>query len=74
MTFGLVPIVLLENGRLLCRHEGKYGVVNSEGWDIIPFVYDKFEKRAEANGNKYDVFYWVIDGESLIHQERSFFG
>ena len=50
-----VQIVLLENDRLLCRHKGKYGVVNSEGWDIIPFVYDKFEKRAEANGNMYDV-------------------
>ena len=46
-----VQIVLLENDRLLCRHKGKYGVVNSEGWDIIPFVYDKFEKRAETNGN-----------------------
>ena len=50
-----VQIVLLENDRLLCRHKGKYGVVNSEGWDIIPFVYDKFEKRAETNGNMYDV-------------------
>lgn len=50
-----VQIVLLENDRLLCRHEGKYGVVNSEGWDIIPFVYNKFEKRAETNRNMYDV-------------------
>lgn len=49
------PIVLLENDRLLCKHSGKYGVVNSEGWEIIPFVYDKFEKRAETNRNMYDV-------------------
>lgn len=50
-----VQIILLENDRLLCRHEGKYGVVSFKGWNIIPFVYDKFEKRAEGNGDRYDV-------------------
>lgn len=50
-----VQIVLLENDKLLCKREGKYGVVNLEGWIIIPFVYDKFEKRTEINGNMYNV-------------------
>ena len=50
-----VQIVSLENDRLLCMHDGKYGVVSLEGWDIIPFVYDKFEKRVEANKNRYNV-------------------
>lgn len=70
-----VQIILLENDRLLCRHEGKYGVISFEGWNIIPFVYDKFEKRAEGNG--YDVLldnrWGVIDssGKELFRIKYS---
>lgn len=48
------PFVLLTDERLLCKREGKYGVVDLEGWEIIPFVYDKFEKGIGVDG-KYDV-------------------
>ena len=49
------PIIFLENDRLLCRRDEKYGVVNAEGWTIIPFVYDKFENREETEKNRYSV-------------------
>lgn len=39
-----IPIVLLKSDRLLCKRDEKYGVVNTEGWTIIPFVYDRFDK------------------------------
>ena len=48
------PIILLNDNRLLCKHESKYGVVDLEGWEIIPFVYDKFEKEIEQE-EKYNV-------------------
>ena len=48
-------IIFLENDRLLCRRDEKYGVVNAEGWTIIPFVYDKFENREETEKNRYSV-------------------
>ena len=31
-----IPIILLENDRLLCKRDEKYGVVNAEGWTVIP--------------------------------------
>lgn len=49
------PIILLEDDRLLCKRNEKYGVVNAEGWTIIPFVYDRFDNREEAEKNRYSV-------------------
>ena len=49
-------ICLLAENRFLCVREGKYGVVDNEGWVIIPFVYDEFKIRNEqCNENRYDV-------------------
>ena len=49
-------ICLLAENRFLCVREGKYGVVDNEGWVIIPFVYDEFKIRDErCNENRYDV-------------------
>ena len=49
-------ICLLAENRFLCVREGKYGVVDNEGWLIIPFVYDEFNIRNEqCNENRYDV-------------------
>ncbi|WP_303006412.1 WG repeat-containing protein, partial [Bacteroides congonensis] len=50
-----IPIILLEDDRLLCKRNEKYGVVNAEGWTIIPFVYDRFDNREEAEKNRYSV-------------------
>ena len=49
-------ICLLTEDRFLCIREGKYGVVDCEGWEIIPFVYDEFKIRNEqSNETRYDV-------------------
>ena len=49
-------ICLLAENRFLCVREGKYGIVDNEGWVIIPFVYDEFNIRNEqCNENRYDV-------------------
>lgn len=50
-----IPIVLLENDRLLCKRDEKYGVVNAEGWIVIPFVYDRFDNREEFENDRYSV-------------------
>ena len=59
------PIILLEDDRLLCKRDEKYGVVNAEGWTIVPFVYDRFENRGETEKDRYSVLFgnrWgVID-------------
>lgn len=49
------PIILLKNNRLLCKRDEKYGVVNAEGWTIIPFVYDRFDNREEIENDRYSV-------------------
>lgn len=41
-------IVNLELDRFLCKQDDRYGIVNLEGEIIVPFVYDKLEKRNEA--------------------------
>lgn len=49
-------ICFLAENRFLCVREGKYGVVDYEGWEIIPFVYDEFRIRNEKIEEKrYDV-------------------
>lgn len=48
------PIIFLSDDRLLCKHGNKYGVVDLEGWEIIPFVYDRFEEGIGVEG-KYNV-------------------
>lgn len=50
-----IPIIFLENDRLLCKRDEKYGVVNAEGWTIIPFVYDRFDNRGEFENDRYSV-------------------
>lgn len=50
-----IPIILLENDRLLCKRDEKYGVVNAEGWTVIPFVYDRFDNREEFENDRYSV-------------------
>ena len=50
-----IPIILLENDRLLCKRDEKYGVVNAEGWTVIPFVYDRFDNREEFESDRYSV-------------------
>lgn len=49
-------ICLLAENRFLCVREGKYGVVDYEGWEIIPFVYDEFKIRNEdCDESRFDV-------------------
>lgn len=49
------PIVSLEDDKLLCKREEKYGVVNAKGWTILPFVYDRFENREDIRKDRYNV-------------------
>ena len=42
-------ICVLNENKLLYIREEKYGVVDNEGWVIIPFVYDDFRVRNEKH-------------------------
>ena len=49
-------IIVLANNRLLCKQDGKYGVVDYEGWTIIPFVYEEFiERKDKCDEKRYNV-------------------
>lgn len=49
-------IVVLANNRLSCKRNGKYGVVDYEGWTVIPFVYEKFIlRKEECDETRFDV-------------------
>ena len=49
------PIVHLDGNKFLCVANGKYGIVDIEGWEIIPFIFDWFEKRNEDSRICYNV-------------------
>lgn len=49
-------VTVLANNRLLCKREGKYGVVDYEGWTVIPFVYEEFlERKDKCDEKRYNV-------------------
>lgn len=49
-------VVVLANNRLLCRQNGKYGVVDYEGWTVIPFVYEEFiDRKDKCDETRYNV-------------------
>ena len=49
-------VVVLANNRLLCKQDGKYGVVDYEGWTIIPFVYEEFiERKDKCDETRFNV-------------------
>lgn len=45
------PILCIDDNRLLCRCDDKYGVISLEGSTIIPFVYDEFREREKGKYN-----------------------
>lgn len=49
-------VVVLANNRLLCKQNGKYGVVDYEGWTVIPFVYEEFiERKDKCDETRFNV-------------------
>ena len=51
-----IHISFLDKDRFLYKQNGKYGIVNLEGWIIVPFVYSVFNSRTGKIGeNLYDV-------------------
>ena len=49
-------VVVLANNRLLCKQNGKYGVVDYEGWTVIPFVYEEFiDRKDKCDETRYNV-------------------
>ena len=49
-------VIVLANNRLLCKQNGKYGVVDYEGWIVIPFVYEEFiDRKDKCDETRYNV-------------------